>query len=233
MDIMLNKLALVTGGSKGIGLAIAQSLSKAGAKAAICGRDQAALDSAKSTLGPDSLAIRCDVRSDSEVAAMFAKISGDWGGLDFLVNNAGVGIFAPVFELTPDEWRTVIETNLNGAFYCSREAIPLMRKRGGGYIVNISSLAGKNAFAGAAAYNASKFGLNGFSEAMMLDVRYDNIRVSYIMPGSVETDFGHGKPGAWKLQSADIAEMTLDLLSLPQRALASRVEMRPLLPPRK
>ena len=137
--------------------------------------------------------------------------------------------------MDPEAWRTVIETNLNGPFYCCREAVPRMRRRGGGYIINISSLAGKNPFANGAAYNASKFGLNGFSEALMMEVRYDGIRVSYLMPGSVATGFGRGsaEKAGWALTPADVAEVVLDLLRSPPHALFSRVEMRPSQPPRK
>jgi NAD(P)-dependent dehydrogenase (short-subunit alcohol dehydrogenase family) len=143
----------------------------------------------------------------------------------------------PVDQLTPAEWDATIQTNLSGVFYCCHEAIPIMRKRGGGYIFNISSLAGVNPFPGGSAYNASKFGLNGFSEAMMQDVRYDGIRVSYIMPGSVDTDFGGG-PGSrsrqsWKLSGEDIAKAVVDLYAYPLTTLASRIEMRPSQPPRK
>jgi 3-oxoacyl-[acyl-carrier protein] reductase len=235
MSFLQGKAALVTGGSKGIGLAIAKALADQGAQVMICGRDQAAVDSAVSLLGSAAAGVRCDVGKESEVGAMFAELERRFGFLDILVNNAGIGVFASVAELAPEQWRAVIDTNLSGPFYCSRLAIPLMKRRGGGYIFNISSLAGKNAFAGAAAYNASKFGLNGFSEALMLDVRYDNIRVSYIMPGSVETEFGSGakSPTEWKLRSEDVADTVLHLLRLPDRALASRVEMRPLQPPRK
>lgn len=236
MGFLDGKQALVTGGSRGIGLAIASALIKEGAEVAICGRDAEQLRRSASLLGGRPLTFACDVARDEQVAAMFDQVARRFGGLDILVNNAGVGLSAHVADTTPEQWRTVIETNLCGPFYCSRLAIPLMKKRGGGYIINISSLAGKNAFAGGAAYNASKSGLNGFSEALMLDVRYDNIRVSYVMPGSVETEFGMGakaKAGDWKLQAVDVAEQVLALLRLPQRALASRVEMRPLLPPRK
>ena len=153
------------------------------------------------------------------------------------MNNAGIGILKPVDQLTPDEWQATIETNLSGAFYCSREAIPHMRRRGGGYIFNISSLAAINPFAGGSAYNASKFGLNGFSEAMMQDVRHDGIRVSSIMPGSVATDFG-AEPGSqpkesWKLSAEDIAKAVVDLYRYPRSSLASRIELRPSQPPRK
>ncbi len=133
-----------------------------------------------------------DVRSNTEVADLFTLIDREMGGLDILVNNAGVGVFKSTADLSVEDWQKTLETNLSGVFYCCREALPRLKQRGGGYIINISSLAGKNAFAGGAAYNASKFGLNGFSEAMMLDHRYDKVRVSYVMPGSVDTEFGSG-----------------------------------------
>jgi NADP-dependent 3-hydroxy acid dehydrogenase YdfG len=145
------------------------------------------------------------------------------------VNNAGIGVFKSTAELSVDDWTKTLETNLSGAFYCSKEALPRMRNREGGYIINISSLAGKNAFAGGAAYNASKFGLNGFSEAMMLDHRYEGVRVSCVMPGSVDTEFGRGdQNGAdWKIAPEDVAEAVLMLLKTPVRTLISRIEMRP------
>ncbi len=234
MNFLQNKVCLVTGGSKGIGLAIAQALAAEKAQVVICGREQKALDQAAGQLGSSALAVPCDVRHYQQVQRMFRVVAERFGGLDVLVNNAGVGIFAAVPDLTPEQWHEVLDTNLTGVFYCCREAVPLMRKRGGGFIINISSLAGKNAFAGGAAYNASKSGLNAFSEALMLDVRYDNIRVSYVMPGSVETEFASPTaPGSWKLQAEDVAEMVVDLIRLPQRALASCVEMRPLKPPKK
>lgn len=234
MTSLSGKVCVITGGAKGIGLAIARAFGQEGAQVVVCGRDPAALEKAGKLFGASSQAIRCDVRRYAEVQRLFGEVASRYGGLDVLVNNAGIGIFAPVADLTPEQWQEVLETNLSAAFYCCREAIPLMRRRGGGYIINISSLAGKNAFAGGAAYNASKFGLNGFSEALMLDVRYDNIRVSYVMPGSVETEFaGRSGPVEWKLRAEDVAEVVLDLVRLPQRALASRVEMRPLMPPRK
>ena len=162
-----------------------------------------------------------------------------FGGIDILVNNAGIGIFRAVDEMTPAEWNAVVETNLTGCFYCVRAAVHRMKRRGGGYIFNISSLAGKNAFAGGAAYNASKAGLNHFSEAIMLDLRYHNIRVSYILPGSVETSFGHPsaetekRTAGWKLGPEDVAQVVVDLLKSDPRAMLSRVEIRPSQPPRK
>jgi NAD(P)-dependent dehydrogenase (short-subunit alcohol dehydrogenase family) len=147
-----------------------------------------------------------------------------------LVNNAGVGGFANVADMTADEWTDIIETNLSGVFHCCRAAIPHLRGRGAGWIINISSLAGNNPFAGGAAYCASKAGLNAFSEALMQEVRYDNIRVSYIMPGSVATGFaGRGPGGAadWKIAPEDVAEIVLELITFPSRSLPSRIELRP------
>jgi 3-oxoacyl-[acyl-carrier protein] reductase len=163
-----------------------------------------------------------------DVRRFLDGVEARFGGIDFLINNAGIGIFKSVADLTPEDWHRTIDLNLTGVYYCSHEVLPRLRKRGGGYIVNISSLAGKNAFAGAAAYNASKFGLNGFSEAMMLDHRYDNVRVSYIMPGSVDTDFSaHAGAAPWKIQPEDVAEVVSMLLHMPARTLVSRVEIRP------
>jgi len=238
---LTDKVALVTGGTRGIGFSIAQALLAERASVFVCGRDTATLKSALENLERaargrvDGMA--ADVRRYEDCRKVVRAAAERFGGLDILVNNAGIGVFKPVDQLTPEEWDTTIQTNLSGVFYCCREAIPFMRQRGGGYIFNISSLAGVNPFAGGSAYNASKFGLNGFSEAMMQDVRYDGIRVSYIMPGSVATDFG-GAPGSrraesWKLTGEDIAKAVVDLYKFPQSALASRIEMRPSQPPRK
>jgi NAD(P)-dependent dehydrogenase (short-subunit alcohol dehydrogenase family) len=238
---LTDKVALVTGGTRGIGLSVAEALLAEGAKVFVCGRDAATLKSALENLeraGQGRVdGIAADVRRYQDCRKVVHAAAERFGGLDILVNNAGMGVFKPVDQLMPDEWDATIQTNLSGVFYCCRESIPLMRQRGGGYIFNISSLAGINPFAGGSAYNASKFGLNGFSEAMMQDVRYDGIRVSYIMPGSVATDFG-GAPGSkraesWKLTGEDIAKAVLDLYKFPQSALASRIEMRPSQPPRK
>jgi 3-oxoacyl-[acyl-carrier protein] reductase len=175
------------------------------------------------------------VRTPQAAAAAVDECVTAFGGLDILVNNAGVGLFANVSDMSVDQWHEVIETNLNGVFYCCHAAIPRMRERGGGWIINISSLAGKNAFAGGAAYCASKAALNQFSEALMQEVRYDGIRVSYIMPGSVATDFGTrgaAKQG-WAIAAEDVAQVVMDLVAMPGRTLPSRVEMRPSQPPRK
>jgi NAD(P)-dependent dehydrogenase (short-subunit alcohol dehydrogenase family) len=189
---------------------------------------QAFVEACEPGAGGRLLAETADVSQLEEVQRFFASVDARFGGVDFLINNAGIGIFKSVADLTPEEWRRSIDLNLSGVYYCSHEALPRMRKRGGGYIVNIGSLAGKNAFAGGAAYNASKFGLNGFSEAMMLDHRYQDVRVSYIMPGSVDTDFGaRAGAAAWKIQPEDIAEVVAMLLRMPARTLISRVEIRP------
>jgi short-subunit dehydrogenase len=158
------------------------------------------------------------------------------GGVDILINNAGIGIFDTVENTSPEDFRAVLETNLFGVFHCCHAAIPEMKKRGGGYIINISSLAGANPHPRMAAYNASKFGLNGFSEALMQEVRHDNIKVSYIMPGSVNTEFGGDAPSdekGWQLTPGDIAQVVIDLLHHDDRSLPSRVEIRPSKPPKK
>lgn len=236
-----DKVAAVTGGTRGIGYDVAATLLSEGASVFICGRSESALRDALSALraaAPGRVdGMVADVRSYGDCRLFIQQAAERFGGLDLLVNNAGIGIMKPIDQLSPEEWDAIIETNLSGAFYCCREAIPLLRRRGGGYIFNISSLAGVNPFPGGAAYNASKFGLNGFSEAVMQDVRYDGIRVSYIMPGSVDTDFAAatgGKPReSWKLAGEDVAKAVLDLYRFPSRALASRIEMRPSQPPRK
>jgi NAD(P)-dependent dehydrogenase (short-subunit alcohol dehydrogenase family) len=231
-DTFSNRTALVTGGTRGIGKAIAESLLAAGARVAICGRSRESLDQTSRELGArygESLFGKAaDVADPQQVADLFAAVDERFGGLDILVNNAGIGIFAPAADLTVEQWRRVIDTNLSGAFYCSREALARFRRRDGGYIINISSLAGKNPFAGGAVYNASKFALNGFSEALMLDHRYDDVRVTYIMPGSVDTGFSAAAARAgWKIQPEDIAAIVLLLLRMPPRTLVSRIEVRP------
>ena len=234
------KSALVTGSTKGIGRAIAEGLLEAGANVVVSARDQKEVTAAGKELGTAHkgrvLALRCDVRREEDVASLFAETDRAFGGLDILVNNAGVGLFRKLEEMSLAEWNSVLETNLTGVFLCTRAAIPRMRKRGGGYIINISSLAGKNAFPTATAYNASKFGLNGMSEALMQEVRYDGIKVSYLMPGSVATHFNGHTPGPedeWKIQPRDIARIVVDLLGHDPRTLASAIEIRPSRPPKK
>lgn len=231
------KVALITGGTKGIGFAIAETLLKNSANVFICGRDKRELNRAVEWLSRHGSVEGevCDVRSEDQVRMTIAECGRRFGGLDVLVNNAGVGYFGKTAaDLSGDEFRQTIETNLNGVFYACHYAIPQMKERGGGYIFNISSLAGQNAHPKMAAYNASKFGLNGFSEALMQEVRQDNIKVSYICPGSVNTEFGGDTPSdanAWQLQPADIAQVIVDLLEMPERALPSKVEIRPSRPP--
>ncbi len=234
------KVAVVTGGTRGIGFAVASALVGAGASVGICGRSQSALDRALGELlshrKDKAIGKIADVCNEGDVSQLFAAMDQVFGGVDILVNNAGVGIFSPTDRLTADEFRRTIDTNLTGAFLCAREALARFRSRGGGFIVNISSLAGKNPFAGGAAYNASKFGLNGFSEAMMLDHRHDNVRVSTIMPGSVNTGFGthSAQAGAdWKIAPEDIAEIVLTVLRMPARTLISAVEVRPSRPQKR
>jgi len=238
MDVS-GKIAVITGGSKGIGYAIAERLLKEGATVFICGRDKSELKDSIARLSQFGSVEGeiCDVRSDAQVKMMFDECVRLFQGVDILVNNAGIGFFGKkVEELSADEWRQTIETNLNGVFYCCHHAIPLMKQRGGGYIFNISSLAGQNAHPKMAAYNASKFGLNGFSEAMMQEVRQDDIKVSYICPGSVNTAFGGDVPteaNAWQLQPNDVAQVIVNLLQMPANALPSKVELRPSKPPVK
>jgi 3-oxoacyl-[acyl-carrier protein] reductase len=232
-----NKVALVTGATRGIGRAIAKMLLQEGASVAICGRDPAAVRRSVTELESETpgkvKGKDADVKDYEQVRALFEFVDREFGGLDFLVNNAGVGRFAKVTEISVQDWHATLDTNLTGAFYCSREALFRFGNRSGGYIVNISSLAGKHAFAGGAAYNASKFGLNGFSEALMLDARYDRVRVSTIMPGSVATQFGTGEVGSdWKIWPEDVAQIVRMLLEMPDRTLISRVEVRPSQPKR-
>jgi NAD(P)-dependent dehydrogenase (short-subunit alcohol dehydrogenase family) len=225
---LAGKVAVVTGGTKGIGRAIASSLVTAGVRVAVTGRREQNL--------AETTGYVCDVRDYDQVKSTFARITEDFGGVDILVNNAGIGIFGSVELMSVEDFRAVLETNVFGVFYCCHEAIPLMKQRGGGYIINISSLAGANPHPNMAAYNASKFGLNGFSEALMQEVRHDGIKVSYIMPGSVNTEFGGDEPSdakSWQLQSEDVARVVMDLLRYPDRALPSRVEIRPSRPPKR
>lgn len=234
------KTAVVTGSSKGIGYAIAEALVRAGANVVVSARKAEEVEEAVRRLGElgggEALGVACDVRKYADVQRLIGAAVERFGGVDVLVNNAGVGGFAPVDRMPPEQWEQIIETNLNGVYYCCHEAIPHLRQRGGGWIINIASLAGKNPFAGGAAYNASKFGLVGFSEALMLDVRHDDIRVNYIMPGSVATYFNGHTPSeedAWKIQPEDIARLVMELLTFPSRSLPSRIEIRPSRPPQK
>jgi 3-oxoacyl-[acyl-carrier protein] reductase len=240
MESLEGKVAIVTGGSRGIGLAIAQALVTENVSVAVTGKSEAHLAAARPQIekaGPGAVeTLQADVRRYDEVERAVAATVARFGALDFLINNAGIGIFADVAEMTPAQWSEVIETNLTGVFNACHAAIPHMRRRSGGFIINISSLAGKSAFPGAAAYCATKSGVNAFSEALMQEVRYDNIRVSYVMPGSVATGFMGGeraKGAEWKVSAEEVAEVVINLLRHPARSLPSRVELRPTKPPRK
>jgi 3-oxoacyl-[acyl-carrier protein] reductase len=235
-----DKSAIVTGGTKGIGRSIAEALVREGINVCVSARHQEEVDRAVRELTDlgkgHAIGFPCDVRDYEQVKELVAQTADNFGGPDILINNAGIGMFETVEAMSPEDFRAILETNVFGVFYCCHEAIPRMKQRGGGYIINISSLAGANPHPRMAAYNASKFGLNGFSEALMQEVRHDNIKVSYIMPGSVNTEFGGDEPGndkSWQLQPADIARVVLDLLRHDDRALPSRVEIRPSRPPRK
>ena len=225
---------MVTGGTRGIGRAIAERLLDEGCRVAICGRTQATVDHAVAEINqPGALfGAPADITQVSQVEQFFAAVDGHFGGLDILVNNAGEGVFRKVGEMTVDEWHRNIDLNLSGPFYCAHAALARFERRGGGFIVNISSLAAKNPFSGGAAYNASKFGLNGFSEALMLDHRYDNVRVCSVMPGSVDTGFRGGASKsaadtAWKVAPKDVAEVVSMVLRMPPRTMVSEVQMRP------
>ena len=235
MSSLTGKVAFVTGGSRGIGLATAKALTASGAAVAITGTDQARIDSAVATLGKNVLGIRADVRQYAEVEAALSRVQSTFGGVDVVVNNAGVGVFRPVSEMAVEEWHQIIDTNLSGVFYCCHAALPRLKARGGGWIINISSLASKNAFVNGAAYCASKSALNAFSEALMQEVRYDGIRVAYVLPGSVNTGFGglSNTKSEWALMPDDVAEVIVDLIAHPARSLPSRVEIRPAQPARK
>ncbi|MCC6349272.1 MAG: SDR family oxidoreductase [Candidatus Eisenbacteria bacterium] len=234
MNSLKSKVALVTGGNRGIGRGIAEALVGEGLVVAITARKEGDATSAAREIGA-ARGYACDVRRPGDVQALFAALDRDLGGVDVLVNNAGVGHFAPVAEMSVEDWQAVIETNLNGLFYCTREALPRMQARGGGYVFNLSSLAGRHAMVGGGAYCASKHAVNGFSEVLFQEVRHAGIRVTCLMPGSVATAFGRGTADKqeWALQPSDVGEMVVDLLRTSPRALHSRVEMRPARPPKK
>jgi NAD(P)-dependent dehydrogenase (short-subunit alcohol dehydrogenase family) len=233
---------IVTGGSKGIGRAIAQAVVEAGGSVMITGRNPTHVADAVKALSHGQPEGRvagapADVRDRKAVDALVADAARRFGGLDVLVNNAGVGAFANVADQGDDDWHRVIETNLTGPFYCSRAVIPHLRAAGGGWIINIASLAGRHPFAGGAAYCASKAALIAFTESLMQEVRFEKIRVSVVLPGSVATEFDGPSQGAasdeWKLTGDDVAQVVMDLLRNPARSLPSRVEIRPSMPRKK
>lgn len=236
-DTQKTRIAIVTGGSRGIGRGIAEALLADGWHVHFCSKNPASVEEALKELrkrfGDRVEGRAVDVRRQEEVDAFVGGVLDRTKKVDCLVNNAGLGRFAPVDELTGDQWREVLQTNLDGCFYFLHAVAPAMKRQGNGWIFNIASLAAKNPFANGAAYNASKFGLIGLSEAAMLDLRPHGVRVASILPGSVATDFGRGGGGqdqSWKLQPEDIASMVLHLLTYPPNALPSLVEMRPAKP---
>lgn len=235
MNDLSNKVAYITGGSKGIGYGIAKVLLDNGMKVAITSRSLPAAQEAAASLSNDPskiLALESDVSSlASETAAINAAVA-HFGQLDVLVANAGVGIFANIEDLTEQDWKNTIETNLTGVFNSVKASIKAL-KESKGYIITIGSLAGTNFFENGAAYNASKFGLVGFSQAIMLDLRKYGVKVSTIMPGSVATYFNNHVPNdadAWKIQPEDIGELVADLLKMNPRTLPSKIEVRPSIP---
>jgi 3-oxoacyl-[acyl-carrier protein] reductase len=233
------RVAAVTGATRGIGLAIAEHLAREGWSVAVSSRSLEDAEAVAQTLvrehGITAAGFGCDVQDPKACGGFIAAVAERMGGLDALVNNAGVGSFAPIQELSVEDWQRQIDTNLGGVFYCSKAAVPHLKASGDGWIINIGSLASRNSFAGGVGYNASKFGLLGMSEAMMLDLRNDGIRVSLIMPGSVNTYFRDRTPEAetWRLESDDVARAVMDVLRYPDRALPSRIEMRPTRPPQR
>ena len=234
-----SRVAVVTGGTRGIGRAIARRLASEGYAVVVSGRTADSVEGALRGFRDEGLSVRglpADSRSEEEQRRLVEFTEARCGRLDVLVNNAGIGAFGRVDELAPAAFREVLETNLLGPYYAIRHAVPLMKKHGGGFIVNVASLASVNAFAGGAAYNASKFGLLGLSDAAMLDLRHDGIRVAVVMPGSVATDWNHShgnRDASWMLQPEDVAEAVADLVRFPERAIPSRLELRPSRPPRK
>ena len=233
---LTGRAALVTGGTKGIGRAVAERLLAAGASVAVCARTEAEVRAAADELGDRALGIVCDVADAAACADMVERAVARFGRLDILVNNAGLGIFKPLAEMSVEEWRLQIDVNLGGVFHCSKAALPHLVAGGDGFIVNIGSLASRHAFRGGSGYNASKFGLLGLTEAMMLDVRYDGVRVSIVMPGSVDTHFlGREQvpERTWRLHVDDCAAAVMQLLAYPPEAHVSRIELRPSQPPRK
>jgi len=235
MESLKGKIAAVTGGTRGIGRAIVERLLRDGAAVALCGRTKETAERAAGELRSLGrvIGVGADVRRYEDVSRFFEAVDKEFGALNILVNNAGEAVFKKVADMTPEEWHRNIDLNLNGAFYCTREALARFRHSGGGFVVNVSSLAGKNAFSGGAAYNASKFGLNGFTEALMLDHRHENIRVCSVMPGSVDTEFSGDvkKPRpadtSWMIAPEDVAEAVSLVLRMPARTMISRLEIRP------
>jgi NAD(P)-dependent dehydrogenase (short-subunit alcohol dehydrogenase family) len=236
-----SRVALVTGGTRGIGFAVARRLALEGYAVGISGRSSESVGDGLGRLRQEVPSARfdghpSDARREDDQRALIAWTQETFGRLDVLVNNAGIGEFGSVDELAPESFRAVVETNLLGPYYATHFAVPLMKRGGGGFIVNIGSLAAVNPFAGGSAYNASKFGLLGFSEAAMLDLRHQGIRMAAVLPGSVATEFGHShgsRDHSWMLSADDVADAVADLVRFPDRAIASRIDLRPSRPPKR
>lgn len=236
MTTSTRKTVLITGGSAGIGYGIAEALGNMGMNVAITSRSKERAVEAAEKLAAKSkgevMGLEADVRRLEDQESAVKNMIDRWGRLDVLIANAGLGHFVPVEDMTPEQWNETIDTNLTGVFYSVKASVDALKKSKG-YIITISSLAGTNFFAGGAAYNASKFGLTGFTQAIMLDLRQQGIKVTTIMPGSVATRFGTGgTEGDWKIQPEDIGEMVVDLLRMPTRTLPSKIEVRPSRPPK-
>jgi 3-oxoacyl-[acyl-carrier protein] reductase len=234
-ETLSGKITVITGGARGIGYAVAERLLEEGAKVAFCALRQESVDTAMERLKGkgDVLGVAADVSKYEEVKRFIAEVVREFGGVDILVNNAGIRTYRSVAELEPAEWDRMLGVNLSAAFYCSHEVLPIFRRQGYGDIVNISSLSSMSAFAGGAGYNASKAGLNGLSDATMLDHRYDNVRVCQVMPGSTDTEFNAKEAGDWKVSPDDIACAVAMLLRMPRRCTVSRIDVKPTQPPRK
>lgn len=234
-----SKVALITGGSKGIGYGVAEALLKKGMNVAITSRSKEAAEKAASELSKigsgEALGLEADVRDYESQQRAVKKVMDKWGQLDVLVANAGVGHFGSIEDLSVEDWKATIDTNLSGVFYSIKASLEGLKKSKG-YVVTISSLAGTNFFAGGSAYNASKFGVTGMTQSVMLDLRNLGINVSTIMPGSVATHFNDHEPSekdSWKIQIEDIGELVVDLLKMNPRTLPSKIEVRPSQPPSK
>jgi 3-oxoacyl-[acyl-carrier protein] reductase len=236
MGELRNKVVLITGGSKGIGFGVAEALINEGARVALTSRHQKAAEEAADRLNKmgkgEAMGLVADVRDALAQEKAVDAVVKKWGTLDVLVANAGLGHFGNIETLTPDQWNETIDTNLTGVFYSIKSSIAAL-KRSKGYIITVASLAGTNFFAGGSAYNASKFGLVGFTQAVMLDLRGHGIKVTTIMPGSVSTEFSGAHPNpedSWKIQPEDIGQIVVDLLKMHPRTLPSKVEVRPSMP---
>ena len=236
MKDLKNKVAYITGGTKGIGFAVAQTLLNQGMRVAISGRSQKSVDQALKDFNNDAvLGIVSDVAKMADEKNAISKIMDKWGQVDVVLANAGVGNFAPIDQMTDDEWHRMIDTNLNGVFHSLKASVEQLKKSKG-YYITLASLAGTNFFANGAGYNASKFGVVGFTQAAMLDLRKYDIKVSTIMPGSVATHFNNHVPDetdAWKIQPEDIGQLVVDLLKMNERTLPSKIEVRPTRPDKK